>query len=149
MGRQGRRDRVLRLRDQRTHPTAEVALAFIAGKRVVLAGFFSAKQQDYETRMDEASGFVTGLGGTVVARIVQRRGVSRGGVAVMSRSLSSRTLVSTAKAGEIATACAEKKAGVVVFVNELSEQQRNVLSEVCAVPVVSLAGSLTSRACQP
>jgi 50S ribosomal subunit-associated GTPase HflX len=114
-------------------------VAFIAGKRVVLAGFFSAKQKNYEARMDEATSLVIGLGGAVVARIVQRRGVSRGGVAVMSRPLSRRTLVSTGKAREIAAACAQKNADVVVFVNELSEHQRNVLSDVCTVPVVGLA----------
>jgi 50S ribosomal subunit-associated GTPase HflX len=133
MGRQDRQDRIP------GHPTAEVGLASITGERVVLAGFFSAKQKDYEARMGMAAGLVNCLGGVVVAHIVQRRGVSRGGVAAMSRPLSPRTLVSSGKAREIAAACAEKNARVVVFVNELSEHQRNVLSEVCAVPVVSLA----------
>lgn len=111
----------------------------ISGADVVLVGFFSAKQKDYNKQMDDAAGRVASLGGHVVARFVQRRGVSDGGVAVMSRPFSRRTVVSRGKASEIAVACNECDAAAVVFLNPLSPHQEDVLSGVFGRPVGSIS----------
>lgn len=124
-------------------------LQVIARADVVLVGFFSAKQKDYSTQMDEAAGRVASLGGHVVARFVQRRGVSDGGVAVMSKPFSRRTVVSRGKASEIAQACNEHDAGAVVFLNPLSPHQEEVLSAVFGRPVVSISMPATGKPAPP
>lgn len=113
-------------------------LRVISGAGVVLVGLFSARQKDYARQMDEASGRVASLGGHVVARLVQRRGVSHGGAAAMSRPFSRKTLVSGGKAREIGAACDAHGAAVVVFLNPLSPHQEQALAELLGRPVVSL-----------
>ncbi|MEV0303036.1 hypothetical protein [Streptomyces prasinus] len=49
------------------------------GTDVVLVGYFSAKQKDFGTLMASAATALAAHGARVVARIVQRRGVSDGG----------------------------------------------------------------------
>lgn len=110
----------------------------VAGADVVIVGFFSAKEKDYEVLMDEVAEAVVGLGARVVRRFVQRRGVSDGGVKKMGLPYSSRTLVSYGKADEIAAACRETSADGVVFRNTLTDRQRRVLSEIFGCPAVSL-----------
>jgi 50S ribosomal subunit-associated GTPase HflX len=111
----------------------------ISGADVVLVGFFSARQKDFARQMDDAAGRVASLGGRVVARLVQRRGVSHGGVALMSRPFSRKTLVSEGKAREIAAACDAHGAAAVVFLNPLSSHQAQALAEFFGQPVVSIS----------
>ncbi|MEV4248472.1 hypothetical protein AB0J63_34295 [Streptosporangium canum] len=111
----------------------------LAGVEVLVVGYFSARQQRYAALMDELADTVTALGARVVGRSVQRRGVSDGGVKAMDRPYSSRTLVSAGKAREIACARAETGAGAVVFLNPLTDHQRNVLAEILGCPVLSAA----------
>jgi 50S ribosomal subunit-associated GTPase HflX len=113
-------------------------LQVIPGADVVLVGLFSAKQKDYARLMDDASARVASFGGRVVARFVQRRGVSDGGAAVMSRPFSRATLVSGGKAREIAAACEAHGATAVAFLNPLSPHQEQALAELFERPVVSL-----------
>lgn len=89
--------------------------------------------------MDDAANVVATLGGQVVAMFTQRRGVSAGGVGVMARPLSPRTLFSTGKVGEIAAACAELAADAVVVINELTPHQRSVLTKAFGRSTISLA----------
>lgn len=105
---------------------------------MVIVGLFSAKEKDYQARLDAAGQAVTELGGRVVAALVQRRGVSDGGVAAMSRPFSSRTLVSSGKVREIAEACARRQADAVVFINPLTAHQIRVLSAALGTSVASL-----------
>jgi hypothetical protein len=133
-----RRDRLPARRDQGSGDARRSNLRVISGADVVLVGFFSARQKDYATQMDDAAGRVASLGGRVVARLVQRRGVSDGGVAVMSRPLSRKTVVSEGKAREVAAACDAHGAAAVVFLNPLSLRQEQTLAELFGRPVVSI-----------
>lgn len=142
-----RRDRLPGRRDRGTGDARGYDLELISGADVVLAGFFSAKQKDYAEQMDDAAGRIGRLGGRVVARLAQRRGVSDGGVAAMSRPYSRKTIVSGGKAREIAMACDQYAATAVVFLNPLSPQQQHAMSELFGRPVASLsmAGAPDSR----
>lgn len=114
-------------------------MELICGADVVLVGLFSAKQKDYARQIDKAAVQVVSLGGRVAARLVQRRGVSDGGVAAMSRPYSRKTIVSAGKAREIAAACDECAATAVVFLNPLSPQQEHAMSQIFGRPVASLS----------
>ncbi len=114
------------------------------GADVVLVGFFSGKQKDYETVMAEAAARLAADGGRVVARIVQRRGVSDGGVRKMSLPFSSRTLLRQGKVREVAHAADRTDADVVVFTNSLTEHQRLSLTALLGRPAVGLADLLGS-----
>jgi 50S ribosomal subunit-associated GTPase HflX len=109
----------------------------LAGGDVLVVGYFSARQKDYSQAMDEVVGLAVDHGACVVARFVQRRGVSDGGVAKMSQPYSSRTLLSAGKVREIAVAREEMSAVAVVFVNPLTGHQRAALEEILGCPVFS------------
>ncbi|MFB9909693.1 HflX-like GTP-binding protein [Allokutzneria oryzae] len=111
----------------------------LGGVPVVLVGLFSAKRKDHEAVVDDLSRRVTARGGSVVGRVVQRRGVSAGGVAKLDQPLSRRTVVSEGKAAEIAALVAETEADLVVFVNDLTARQREVLQERLSAKVISAA----------
>ncbi|GGK69988.1 hypothetical protein Ppa06_36740 [Planomonospora parontospora subsp. parontospora] len=109
----------------------------LEGKDVLLVGYFSAKQKRHAVLMNELADSVTSLGARVVERFVQRRGVSAGGVKAMGRPYSSRTLVSAGKVREIASAREETGAEVVIFLNPLTDHQRDALAEVFGCMVIS------------
>lgn len=105
----------------------------------MLVGYFSAKQKDFAVRMDTAAVDLTARGAQVVGRVVQRRGVSDGGARKMALPYSSRTLLSSGKAREVAALREETGADAVVFLNALTEHQRRVLTEAFGCPAVSLS----------
>ena len=111
----------------------------VAGADVLIAGLFSAKETNHAGLMSDAAAEVTAHGARVVGQFVQRRGVSDGGVRKMGLPYSSRTLMSHGKVREIADARKEIGAGWVVFVNELTEHQRRVLSDSFGCPAISVA----------
>jgi 50S ribosomal subunit-associated GTPase HflX len=113
-----------------------------AGADVVLVGYFSAKQKDFQTLMASAATELTALDAQVVVQIVQRRGVSHGGVQKMGRPFSSRTLLSHGKVLEVAQACDQAKAAAAIFVATLTERQQRTLTEMLGRPAVSLADIL-------
>ncbi len=80
----------------------------------------------------------------VVAQIVQRRGVSDGGVRKMSLPCSSRTLLSRGKVREVAQACDQANADAVIFVASLTEHQRRTLTDMLGRPAVSLSDILAA-----
>lgn len=113
----------------------------VAGADVVLVGYFSAKQKDFAALMDSAAAEMTARGARVVGRIIQRRGVSGGGVKKMALPYSSRTLLSQGKAREVAEACARTDADAAVFLTpltSLTEHQGQVLARLFGCPVVGL-----------
>jgi 50S ribosomal subunit-associated GTPase HflX len=110
----------------------------IAGADVVLVGLFSPRHKDYARQVDDASVRIASLGGRVVARLIQRRGVSHGGVAAMSRPFSRKTVVSGGKAREIAAACDANGAAAVVFINPLTLHQQQALAEIFRRPTISI-----------
>ncbi|MGX9891319.1 hypothetical protein [Streptomyces sp. NPDC002276] len=133
-----------RRRDRRPvhRPGAEAdrAPAFaVAGADVVIVGFFSAKQRESAALMDAAARELETRGARVVGRIVQRRGVSDGGVRKMALPFSARTLLTYGKVREAALLCERTAAGAAVFVTPLTPRQRRVLTGMLGCPAVSLA----------
>jgi 50S ribosomal subunit-associated GTPase HflX len=111
--------------------------SLLAGADVMLVGLFSAKDRQVDAKFDLLAASVEALGGRVVARHVQRRGVSHGGARKMTSPFSRRTLLSPGKAREVADACRSAGAAVAVFVNPLTEQQRTILGDLMDCPVFS------------
>ncbi|SNT53292.1 GTP-binding GTPase N-terminal [Actinacidiphila glaucinigra] len=114
------------------------------GVDVVLVGYFSAKQKNFETLMASAATELAARGARVIVQIVQRRGVSDGGVQKMSQPYSSRTLLSHGKVREVAQACDQANADVVIFIGTLTERQQRTLTELLGRPAVSLADILAT-----
>jgi 50S ribosomal subunit-associated GTPase HflX len=109
----------------------------MVGADVMLVGLFSAKDKGIDTKLDLLAASVETLGGRVVGRHVQRRGVSHGGARKMASPFSRRTLLSPDKARAVADACRSAGVAVAVFVNPLTEHQRTVLADMFGCPVVS------------
>ncbi|MFD3308086.1 hypothetical protein [Streptomyces sp. NPDC058694] len=110
----------------------------LSGTAVLLVGYFSAKQKDFAVRMDTAAADLSARGARVVGRVVQRRGVSDGGVKRMTLPYSSRTLLSSGKAREVAALREVSGADAVIFLNALTDHQRRVLTEAFGCPTASL-----------
>ena len=108
----------------------------------MLVGYFSAKLKDFAVRMDAAAVDLTARGARVVGRVVQRRGVSDGGARKMTLPYSSRTVLSSVKAREVAALREESGADAVIFLNALTEHRRRVLTEAFGCPATSLAKAL-------
>ncbi|GAB3150815.1 hypothetical protein GCM10027290_38960 [Micromonospora sonneratiae] len=106
-------------------------------RTVVLVGLFSARVRDYQDQLDALDAQVTTLGVRVHARFVQRRGVSAGGVRLLSSPLSRRFLIGTGKLAQVAAACASADIDAIVFVNELTAYQRRWLSARFGRPVLT------------
>ncbi|MFF3563043.1 hypothetical protein ACFYXS_23660 [Streptomyces sp. NPDC002574] len=116
----------------------------LVGADVVVVGCFSAKEKDFATLMTSAATELAARGARVVGQIVQRRGVSDGGVRKMGLPYSSRTLLSKGKVREVAEACERADADAVIFVASLSERQQHALTPLLDRPVVSLSEILTA-----
>ncbi|MBM7859024.1 HflX-like GTP-binding protein [Lentzea nigeriaca] len=110
----------------------------LAGADVVLVGYFSAKEKKLAELMASAADELAARGAHVVRQIVQRRGVSHGGVRKMSLPFSSRTLLSYGKVREVAEACEQADADAVIFVASLTERQRRTLTIMLGRPAVGL-----------
>ncbi|WP_245607488.1 hypothetical protein [Streptomyces prunicolor] len=117
----------------------------VEGADVVIVGYFSGKQRDWAALMDAAARALEERGARVVGRIVQRRGVSAGGVKKMALPYSSRTLLTYGKVREAATLRERTNADAAVFVGDLTQRQRRVLTGMLGCPAVSLADALTSE----
>jgi 50S ribosomal subunit-associated GTPase HflX len=109
----------------------------LAGADVAIVGLFSGKDKAFGAKVDQLAASVEALGGRVVSRHVQRRGVSHSGAARMAEPFSRRTLLSPGKAGEVGRACRESGVDVAVFVNPLTDLQRSVLADIFGCLVVS------------
>ncbi|MGW9436662.1 HflX-like GTP-binding protein [Streptomyces sp. NPDC055607] len=139
MHRQHGRGRRPARRARGTGGPADVPPFDVTGSDVVLVGYFSARQRDFAALMDAAAAELAARGARVVARAVQRRGVSHGGARKTSLPFSSRTLLSGGKAREVVEARERTDADAVVFLNALTGHQRHVLTGLFRCPVVSLA----------
>ncbi len=111
----------------------------LSRKRAVLVGLFSARVPDPYVEIDALAQRVAEAGGEVVARIVQRHGVSRsrrpGGAARMHGPLSNATMIGSGKVREVAETCATTAANIVIFTNALTERQRATLAKRIGIPV--------------
>ncbi|MFE5212454.1 hypothetical protein [Streptomyces sp. NPDC056600] len=138
MHQQRRRDR-RPVRRTPARPAEPPAPPGLSGVGVVVVGLFSAKEAEFAALMEAAAAELEARGARVVGRVVQRRGVSAGGARKMSLPYSSRTLLSSGKARELAEMCERTGAGAAVFVNPLTERQRHALTTLLDRPAVSLA----------
>jgi hypothetical protein len=120
-------------------PSTLRAMERLAGRRVVVAGLFSAKLPDPEARLEHLAGRVRAGSGTVVGQVLQRRGVSRarrpGGVQRLEQPLSKKTLLGSGKARELAVLCQTTGADLVLFWNPLTPRQRETLEGLTGVDV--------------
>ncbi|MFD3682918.1 hypothetical protein [Streptomyces sp. NPDC058613] len=121
----------------------------VPGADVVLAGFFSAKEKAFAALMAEVSAEVEARGGRVVGHVVQRRGVSAGGVRKMALPYSPRTLTGSGKVRESAALAARTDADAVVFLNPLTPLQQDVLSGIFGRPALGLAEFLSGPDSRP
>ncbi|WP_199752715.1 hypothetical protein [Actinoplanes sp. ATCC 53533] len=111
--------------------------SLVAGVDVMLVGLFSAKDKEVDAKLDLLAVSVEALGGRVVGRHVQRRGVSHGGARKMTWPFSRRTLLSPGKVREVSDACRSAGVAAAVFVNPLTGHQQTVLGDMFGCPVVS------------
>ncbi|WPP33199.1 hypothetical protein [Streptomyces sp. CL7] len=99
--------------------------------------------------MASAATALAAHGARVVARIVQRQGVSDGGARKLSPPYSSRTLLTYGKVREVASARdradADADADAVIFTVSLTERQRRTLIDMRGRPAVSLSDILTAE----
>lgn len=116
----------------------------LSGSAVITAGMFSARVRDHGALMDELDARIIELGGRVVGRHVQRRGISGGkkwksqpgGRASMQQPYSARMVFSHGKVRELAVLREALDAVAVVFFNEVTPRQRAVLCAVVGCPVL-------------
>lgn len=108
----------------------------------MVVGYFSAKEKDFVALMASAATELAARGARVVGQIVQRRGVSDGGVQKMGLPFSSRTLLSYGKVREVAHACEQADADAVIFVASMTERQQRTLAAIFGCPAVSLSAIL-------
>ncbi|WP_329375079.1 hypothetical protein [Streptomyces sp. NBC_01483] len=139
-----RRDRRLARRVPPEPARRQTSQLTVAGADVVVVGYFSAKEKDFVTLMASAAAELAARGARVVGQIVQRRGVSDGGVQKMGLPYSSRTLLSYGKVREVAQACEQANADAVIFVASLTERQRHALTALLGCPAVSLSHILAA-----
>ena len=111
----------------------------VPGAVVVVAGLVSAKDRTVGTTLAALEARLGALGVTVGAQLVQRRGVSDGGVRRLHWPLSRQTVIGPGKVQEVAAACTAEGAVAVVFVNPLTARQREVLTGRIGRPVLSPA----------
>jgi 50S ribosomal subunit-associated GTPase HflX len=112
-------------------------------ERVIIAALFSARDPDPAARIAALTAHLERAGATVVATVVQRRGVSRshraGGARRMEQPLSAQTVLGHGKAAELALACRQHGVSVVVFLNTLTRGQRAHLTAMCEARVYEAA----------
>lgn len=99
----------------------------VAGRRVVVAGLFSAKQKDLGEVVASVESEIRECGAFVVGTVIQRRGVSRsrrpGGSKKMDVPLDPSTVIGAGKLAELCRLVQDNSADIVVFLNQLSSSQ--------------------------
>jgi len=115
----------------------------VKGKKCIIAGLFSAKEENIENFFSEAVKIILENGGEVVGRVIQRRGVSRankpGGSKSMDSPMSAATFMGRGKADELKDLVNAEGAELVVFLNKLSGTQKRNLSELIRCNIVDNA----------
>jgi len=111
-------------------------------RRCVIAGLVSAKDETAESRVLELKRLLGEGGATVLATVVQRRGVSRaskpGGARLVDAPMSPATYIGPGKALELARVVAAHSADTVVFLNRLTSTQLARLEELAGCEVIHL-----------
>jgi hypothetical protein len=105
------------------------------GHRCIVAALVSAKDKLAPMRIDIVEKRLAYLGAQVVGRLIQRRGVSRGGVRRMEAPVSAATHIGSGKARELASLVSQHDADTVVFLNSLTTTQISRLEKLTACKV--------------
>jgi hypothetical protein len=114
----------------------------LCGKTCVVVALVSAKDK---TALERIAGIEAELcrgGARIVGRMVQRRGVSKGGVAKLNRPLSPATVISAGKVQELASLVRESGADLIVFLNELTSGQAERIEEITSCRVWGYEGGV-------
>jgi 50S ribosomal subunit-associated GTPase HflX len=101
----------------------------------------STKDKSAPSRLDDLEARLSAAGAIVVARIVQRRGVSRtrsaGGFKNSPDIMSPATVLGPGKTDELVQAVKHHNASLVFFLNSLKSSQAKRLSSLTGCPVVA------------
>ncbi len=108
----------------------------LSGATCIVAALVSAKDKSAIARVDEIEADLVQRGAVVVGRLIQRRGVSKGGVKKMGQPLSPTTVISSGKTRELAQLAATQNADTIVFLNDLKTTQASRLSEITSCRVL-------------
>jgi hypothetical protein len=117
----------------------------MSGRRIIIVGLFSARDDGHEATMDALAGALAHDGNVVVGRVVQRRGVSRaggpGGARGMDAPMDAATYLGRGKATEVAQLRRSTNADLVVVRGAPSATQLARLREIIGCEVVASAAS--------
>jgi len=112
----------------------------LKGTRCVVAALVSTRDSSGSSRVDDLEARLSAAGAIVVARVVQRRGVSRtrssGGFKDSPDVMSAATVLGPGKTDELVEAVKLHNAGLVVFLNPLKTSQSERLSSLVGCSVV-------------
>jgi 50S ribosomal subunit-associated GTPase HflX len=113
----------------------------LSGARCILAGVVSTRDRSAPQRLDDLEAQLCAAGATVVARVVQRRGVSRTragrGFKNSPDVISPATLLGSGKTQELVDAVTAHHATLVVFLNSLRAGQAARLAELTGCEIIS------------
>lgn len=108
-------------------------------KKIIIAGVIPHKTGS-EDRLHELESYLKANGGSIVGRVIQKRGVSRstkpGGSKQMHQPLDPATYIGKGKALELRKLCDETACDLVIFINPLSNSQVKNLEELTFCNVV-------------
>jgi 50S ribosomal subunit-associated GTPase HflX len=109
--------------------------------RVVIAALVPAEGEENRALIEKVTKNIEASGATVLATLIQRRGVSRankpGGSKMLDRPMSLATLIGSGKVQELAFLVNSTQAEMVVFCNLLTPRQQTNLEKSLKVPVIS------------
>ncbi len=118
-------------------------------KVCILAGFFSAKDKEYQSKMDDAVQYIEKNGGIVADKIVQRRGVSAsknpGGSNRMSEPLNTKLLFSKGKTEELSKIAEAKDVDMIIFFNSLTPLMLSNISRFTGRKIVSFLDEVLGK----
>ena len=111
----------------------------LTGCNVIVAGLLSAKISTPDAVVAAVRAELESAGASVVGVVIQRRGVSRdtrpGGAHRMNVPLSPKTFIGEGKARELGQLCSSTGADLVVFLNPLSQRQKETLARITNVRI--------------
>ena len=106
---------------------------------MIIAALVPAKGDENQPLIEAVIKAVEQVGGTIVGRLIQRRGVSRakrpGGAHQRGAPLHHATLIGTGKVAELAALAHSAQADIVLFCNALSDVQQHNLEGALGVSV--------------
>lgn len=118
-----------------------MTLGNLKGSRCVVAAVISVKDKTAQKRVDDLEAQLVAAGAVVVARVVQRRGVSRArnhaSFMNFDAVMSAATVLGSGKTKELAAVVDAERADVVVFLNPLRDSQTTRLASLTGCRVLS------------